>query len=115
MPDIGHCQLAQIPGFGDAAEITLDKGDARTFHGDVGAGAHGDSDVRPCQRRRVVDAVARHRNPLAGGLELADHPVLVLGRDIGVDFVDPDHGTHRLRGRLGVAGQHDHMDPGFVK
>ena len=41
--------------------------DAGAFHRDVGAGAHGDADVGCGQRRRVVDAVAGHRDDAALG------------------------------------------------
>ena len=41
------------------------------LHRDVGAGAHRDADVGLRQRRRVVDAVARHRDELALALQLA--------------------------------------------
>ena len=52
----------------DAAEIAFDQRHARALHGDIGAGAHRDADLRLGQRRRVVDAVARHGDDAAFGL-----------------------------------------------
>ena len=57
----------------DAAQVALDQRDAGALDGDVGAGAHGDADVRPRERRRVVDAVAGHGDDAAACLELGDH------------------------------------------
>ena len=46
-------------------QIALEQRHAGAFHGDVGAGAHGDADIGRGERRRVVDAVARHRHDAA--------------------------------------------------
>jgi hypothetical protein len=46
----------------------------RAVHRHVGAGAHGDADIGLGQRRRVVDAVAGHRDDAALGLQLLDQP-----------------------------------------
>ena len=47
---------------------------------DVGADpAHRDADVGALQRRRIVDAVAGHRDELAARLQRLDDPDLLLG------------------------------------
>jgi len=46
-----------------------------------GAAANRDSDVGGLERRRVVDAVARHRDDMTGLPESADDREFVLGRD----------------------------------
>ena len=49
-----------MAGAEDSAEVSFDQGDAAAFHGDVGAGAHGDADIGLRERGGVVDAVAGH-------------------------------------------------------
>ena len=62
---------ATAPRAHDAAQVALHQRDARALHRDVGAGAHRDADVRLRQRRRVVDAVAGHRDDAPCRLQLA--------------------------------------------
>ena len=73
-------------------------------------GVHRDADIRLRQRRRVVGAVAAHRDELALGLLLADQLELVLGRRLGEEIVDPGFGGDRRRGQRVVAGDHDRAD-----
>ena len=82
--------------YGNTQKIALDQSDARAFHRDVGAGAHGNPDVRLRQRRRIVDAVPGHRHDRAAGLKLADDAMLVLGRHVRVDAVDTELPGDRL-------------------
>ena len=57
---------------------------------DVGAGdAHRDADVGGLQRRRVVHAVAGHRDDPTVRVQRLDDPQLVLRRDAGVDARPP--------------------------
>ena len=70
-------------------------------------GTHGDTDVGRRQRRRVVDPVAHHDGGAVAPLA-PDGIDLLGGTALGDDFVDPDHGTHRLGGVGAVAGHHDH-------
>src|SRR3974390_1969544 len=42
LTDVAHSGVAEADGFGDAAQVAFDKGDAGAFDRDVGAGAHGD-------------------------------------------------------------------------
>ena len=45
-----------------AVEATLNENNIGTFDGDVRSGAHGDTDIRLCERRGIVYSVTRHRN-----------------------------------------------------
>ena len=69
-------------GLDDRAEIVVEQHDRRRLARHVGAAAaHGDADVRRLERRRVVDAVAGHRDDLAVRLERVDDAQLLLGHD----------------------------------
>ena len=61
------------------------------------------------QRRRVVHAVADHRDRAAAFLEARDGRGLVGRQDLGGDLVDPEPARDRVGHRLAVAG--DHRDP----
>ena len=75
---------------------------------DVGAGADRDADVGPRQRRRVVDAVADHRDDVTLGLQARDLGDLALGRHASDDTADAHLPGDRRRGGGLVAGQqHD--------
>ena len=66
-------------------------------------------DLRLRQRRRVVDAVARHRDEPALGLEALDRVRFLIRQHLRHDVVDAETARHRLRGRAVVAGQHDDL------
>ena len=58
---------------------------------DVGAGADGDPEIGLCQRRRVVDAVADHRDDRAARLQLARRAAALSRRqDLGHDPLRTD-------------------------
>ena len=70
----------------DGREVVVGEDHLRRLLGHLGAGdAHGDADVGRLQRRRVVDAVAGHRDDVAVGLQRVDDAQLVRRRDAGVD------------------------------
>ena len=71
LADVAHRRAAEPAGADDAVQIALDQRDRGAFHRDVGAGAHRDADLRLRQRRRVVDAVAGHRDDAALVLQAA--------------------------------------------
>ena len=77
------------------------------FHGDVGAGAHGDADLRLREGRRVVDAVARHGDDAALGLNFLTARGFLLRQHLGDDFVDAELARDRVGRGAAVAGQHD--------
>jgi hypothetical protein len=97
-------------GFRDAAKIALQKRDAGTLHGDIGARAHRDSDGRFGQSGRVVDAVSGHRNDFAAALQIADDVALLRGQHFGPHIGDAQGACHGLGGRPAVARQHDDLD-----
>src|SRR3546814_467143 len=72
LADVAHGGVGQAAGAHDAVEIAFDQRDPGAFDGDVRAGSHCDADIGLCQRRRVVDAVARHRDLTAARLKLRD-------------------------------------------
>ena len=65
---------------GRSPEITLDQGDARALHGDIGPGAHRDADLRLRQRRGVVDPVSRHGDNMPLGLQTRTTSPFCAGR-----------------------------------
>ena len=74
----------------DARQVALDQRDAGALHRDVGAGAHRDADVGLGQRRRVVDAVARHRDDAAFALQPPDDRRFSVGQHLGFDLRDAE-------------------------
>ena len=129
---------ADLDGLDDRGEVVVGEDHRRGFLRDLGAGdPHRDPDVGPLQRRRVVHAVAGHRDDVALALERVDEPDLVLGRDArdDADAVDlrrrasssliaansapviarpsiPSWLGDRLGGHRVVARDHAHLDPG---
>ena len=91
--DVGHRLLqvvedapAQPHGPHDRREVVVEQHERRRLARDVGAApAHRDADVRRLERRRVVHAVAGHRDDLAVRLERLDEPQLLLGHDARED------------------------------
>ena len=86
LPDVAHRRLRQAPRLHDAGEVALEQRDAGALDRHVGAGAHGDADIGGRQRRRVVDAVARHGDDPALAAQLLDHRALLLGQHLGLDL-----------------------------
>ena len=75
----------------------LQQRDAGALDGDVGAGAHGDADIGGGQRRRIVDAVAGHRDDAAlARAAAATTSLLSLGQHLGLDLVDAEPARDRL-------------------
>ena len=73
-----------------AAQVALHERDAGRFDRDVGARAHRDADLGQRQRRRVVHAVARHRDAAPRLREPAHGVRLLLGQRLGHHLVDPE-------------------------
>ena len=81
----------------DAAQVALDQRDAGALHRDVGAGAHRDADIGLRQRRRVVDAVAGHRDDAALALQaLRPRRPSRSGSTSALDLVDAELRGDRL-------------------
>ena len=64
-----------------------------------------------CESRRVVRAVAGHRDEVAAGLLTLDERHLVLGLGLGEEVVDARLLGDRPRRERVVAGDHDRADP----
>ena len=72
----------------DAAQIALHERDGRGLsHRDVGARAHRDPDVGPRERRRVVHAVAGHRDDLPARCSRSIAAALSCGSTSAIDLV----------------------------
>ena len=59
--DVAQRRLGKITGPYYARKIAAKQRQPGAFNGYVGPGAHGDSDIGSRQRRRIIDAVAGHR------------------------------------------------------
>ena len=89
----------------DAGEVAFHQGDAGAGHGDLGAGAHGDADIGGGEGRGVVDAVARHGDDVALGLQALRRRAC-RREDLGDHLGDAElAGDGFGRGAV-VAGQH---------
>src|SRR3546814_4188442 len=80
----------------------------------VSSGAHRDSDIGGGERRGIVNAVTRHGDAAAFALKCLDLPMLVFGRDIGLDLVDPKLACNSLGGRAAVTGEHHDANAAVV-
>ena len=100
-------------GLGNLHGVIVHQYDVGSFDGSVGSHrAHGDSDIRAGQNRRVVDAVADEGKllfGLAGGEQFFDFIYLVSGQQIAVDFIDTKFRGNRLRDFSSIAGQHNRL------
>ena len=68
--------------------------------------AHRDADVGGRQRRRIVHAVADHRNRSVRLLQFVDGRDLVVRQQLRERLVDADLARERIGARLVVAGEH---------
>ncbi|QHE74223.1 hypothetical protein GFS60_07918 (plasmid) [Rhodococcus sp. WAY2] len=71
-------------------QVTAHQRQVRGLDRDVGAGAHGQTQVGLGERGRVVDTVADHRHHPTLVLQVLDHVDLVGGQHLGDHLVDPD-------------------------
>ena len=109
-PDVAHQVVvegaAQLDRLDDRREVVVGQDHHRGLLGDLRAGdAHRDADVGLLQGRRVVHAVAGHRDDVALALEDVDEVDLVLRRDAGDDADVVDLASDRRvvhRGELGA-------------
>ena len=81
---------ADPQGDRDVERVGAHQHDVGGLDGDVGAGADRDAEVGLRERGGVVDAVADHRDPSPGALQLGDLARLVAGQDLGDDVVDAE-------------------------
>ena len=91
---------AQPQRVGNARQLVGHERDVGGLERGVGAGdAHRDADVGGGERRRVVDAVADHRQRAVARAQLLDRRHLVLGQQVGAVVVE----TERLGERRAAA------------
>jgi hypothetical protein len=102
--------VGQLAGVGDAIEVAAQESDAGGLDGDVGAGAHGEADVRGGEGGGVVDTVAGEGDDAISAAELVDDVCLVVGQYLCLDPVDAEVGRHGGGGDPVVAGEHDDLD-----
>src|ERR1700722_2174616 len=69
--------------------------------------AHGDADIRKAQRRRIVDAVADHRDDIAGASQILNDAGLVGRQHVGELASETETPSDGAGDDLVVAGQHD--------
>ena len=65
LPDVLHGRPAESDGTNQRAQIAFHQRHARAFHGNVRSGSHRNPHVGKSQRRRIIDAIARHRDHTA--------------------------------------------------
>jgi hypothetical protein len=95
LDDLREGRLRQADRLDRLRQFALDQRDVGGLDGDVGPGADGDADIGLLERRRVVDAVADHRDLLAVlALQLADLVDLAFGQHAGQHLVDADLRRH---------------------
>jgi len=69
------------PGSHNPAQIALNERDVDALHGDVRAGAHGNSDICLGQGRSVVNAIARLGHDAPSLLQLFDRLDFLVWKD----------------------------------
>ena len=92
-------------------QVAAHQDDARAVNRDVRTRADGDAHIRTRQCGRVVDAVAHHGDPLAGGLQRRDVRLLVLRQHLCLHGVDAQLALDGGRRHAVVARQHAHLQP----
>ena len=78
---------ADVDGVGHQPRVAAHERDARSVHGHVGAGAHGNAHVGRGQRGCIVDAVAHHGHAGTAALQFAHDARLFTGQHFGADVV----------------------------
>src|SRR5215207_1460722 len=110
LPYVAHDRLRQPSGAHDASQVAFEECHAGALHRDIGAGAHGDADIRGGERRCIVDAIARHRNYATYGLIALDDRALLFWQDFRLDFVDSESPRDGFGCGPVVPGEHDDPD-----
>lgn len=71
--------------------------------------AHGNAEIGSRESRRVINAVADHRNGSILAHELLDPAKLVRGQQLSMHLVDANRAADCLGRHLVVACEHDHV------
>ena len=107
----GHEQLfADLDDLDQLRRVAVEVDHVAGLARGLRAGVHGDAHVGLRERRRVVGAVADHRDQLAALLLLADARELVLGLGLGDEVVHARLGGDGGGGERIVAGDHHGAD-----
>ena len=108
--DVAKRCAAEPDRRGNIGQAAVHQHNVGAVDGDIGSRADGDANIRPCESRGIVDAVAHHGH-LAAPLKTPDHALLSIRQDAGNHGVDTRLSTDGLCGTFVVAGQHDHFNP----
>src|SRR5260370_17832806 len=82
--DIANCGAAQFARAHDSPQVTLEKRDARVFNRHICSRAHGYTNIRRGQRRRIINSIARHRHHTSFAVQLLDDLALSRRRSFGL-------------------------------
>src|SRR6185437_14681229 len=88
LANIAHGGAAEPSRANDGSQVALHQRNSSRFDGDVRARAHRNANIRRRECRRVIDAIARHRNASALRLQPLHHFRFVLRQHFGDHFVD---------------------------
>ena len=105
----------ELTGPCDPAQVAFDQRHVAGSHRHVGTRSHRDANISGGQCRRIVDAIAGHRDTAPLCLERGDEFDLVLRPHLAVKLVDPELLGDSGCGRYAVAGGHDDTDAGLAQ
>src|SRR5207248_2121744 len=105
--DDGARLARQLNQEGQTPQIIVHERDGRAVDGDFAAGrAHRDAHVAGRQRRRVIDAVADHGDPVTAAFHLAHKLDFVLRETLADDFLAADLARDARGDRLAITRNH---------
>ena len=76
---------------------------------------HGDADVCPGQRGRIVDAVTGHGHAAAVATQLRNEIGLLLRQEFGMHLGEAERSPDGVGRTAGVAGEHDDANAGRLQ
>jgi len=88
LTSVPNRRTAQTPRANDSPQIAFDQRDRSAFDRDVRTGSHRDPDVSLCERRRVVDAVARHRDDATLFLQQFHHVGFAVRQNVSDHMIE---------------------------
>ena len=107
--DVAQCGAAQADSCGHIAQTAFHQHHICRVNGNVCSRSDGDSHIRPCQRRSIIDTVSDHCH-LALLLQSANHAFLAVRKHTGYDFVHTGLSADGFCCPFIVAGKHDNTD-----
>ena len=109
LPNRADGSPADLEKLGEGFERVAQENDSRRFRRNVVRAADRNADLRRGQRRRVVQAIADHRDRVAVRGGVLDALQLFFRQQAGGYVVQPDLMRNGFRGALAVAGQHGNL------